>query len=74
MANFALLVVRNEHPGGIVDGYWLQDCSGCTLEKATGRAELTKAANGGNLVIAVVDGPTHIGKRFFLREKALAVV
>lgn len=72
--NLAILVVYKELDGGEVDGGWLQDCTGKTLEEATEVAHRTSEANGNKLTLALVEGPTPQGKRFFYQAKPLVVV
>lgn len=38
-----------------VCGYWLQDCSGTTLEEAKKRAKQTEEANGNNITVVVTE-------------------
>ena len=51
---FSLINVFRESRG-FVDGTWLQDCNGVTLEEATERARATEKANSNRIKVAVVE-------------------
>jgi len=52
--NFSLIQVTDREDGKI-EGIWVQDHVGGTLESATQRAIATEAANGNRFDIAVVE-------------------
>jgi len=52
--NYSLINVSHER-NGLVDGVWLQDCTGVTLEEARKRARDTEKANSNRIVVAVVE-------------------
>ena len=54
LTKFTLINVCHESQGR-VDGYWLQDCNGVTLEKAIERAQATERVNGNRIKVAVVE-------------------
>ncbi len=67
MPNYSLIHVDEENgrnPDGTINGTWLQDCSGTTLDAALNRARETEKANSNRFDVAVVDavpGTTLIG-------------
>jgi len=52
--NYSLIQVYNEVDDN-VDGVWIQDCSGTTLEIAVARAKATERANRNRIKVAVVE-------------------
>lgn len=52
--NYSLINVSKNN-GEYVDGVWMQDCSGATLEHATKRARDTETVNGEKITVAVID-------------------
>lgn len=50
---FSLIQIYNED-NGIVDGVWLQDCTG-SLETAINKAKETEKANGNKIKVAIVE-------------------
>lgn len=52
--NYSLInVFANE--AGKIDGSWIQDCCGVTLDEAISAAKATEAANGNRIRVAVVN-------------------
>jgi hypothetical protein len=52
--NYSLINVSQER-NGLVDGVWMQDCTGVTLEEAKKRARDAERVNSNRNVVAVVE-------------------
>lgn len=59
---FSLINVYKEHDG-LVDGTWIQNCTG-TLKKAIKAARDTEKANSNRITIAVVEAINSYGQDY----------
>jgi len=46
MANYSIMTMAGEVKDNKVEGYWVQDCAGCTLEQAQERLNSYHKAGG----------------------------
>lgn len=53
--NYSLVNVFANKEDGKIDGSWIQDCCGVTLDEAISAAKATEAANGNRIRVAVVN-------------------
>lgn len=65
--NYSMINISKDHGNGLVDGVWLQDCSGTTLETATKRARKTEVVNGNQIKVAVVESFLSGGPNYCIR-------
>ena len=69
MANYSLVNVSKDHGNGLIDGVWMQNCCGTTLEDATKRARNTEKVNSNAIIVAVVDDLNYSCPNYSLRMK-----
>jgi len=65
--NYSLINVSHER-NGLVDGVWLQDCTGVALEEAKKRSRDTERANSNRIVVAVVESLNYSSSNYTLRR------
>lgn len=70
--NYSLINVTHRE-GDTVSGYWLQDCSGTTLDEAKKRAKDTEKANNNHISVAVTQPVNSVVPLldYFVNLKAL---
>lgn len=65
--NFSLVNVDVERPDGLIDGTWIQNAVGTTLDEAIRRARRTEEVNSFCFRVAVVEQLSNSGPDYSLR-------